>query len=66
MIVNSRYDAGKRIKEIEEAIRKIQKDGLKVGLTEDDKLYVENTSYTKTHYKDESNFGYAEIECFSD
>lgn len=64
--MSDKYNAGKRIKEIEKAIREVQKDGLKVGITEDNKLYVENTVYTKTHCKDESNFGYAEIECFSD
>lgn len=58
-----RYDAGKRIKEIENAIRNVQKDGLKVGL-KDGKLYVENTSCRNNNVTD--NFKYAEIDCFAD
>ena len=55
--MSDRYNAKKRLKEIEKAIREVQKDGLKVGITEDGKLYVENTSYTKTHCNDGSGLG---------
>ncbi|HAT4302242.1 TPA: hypothetical protein I9089_002347 [Clostridium perfringens] len=64
--MSDRYNAKKRLEEIEKAIRQVQKDGLRVGITEDNELYVENTIYTKTHYRSESDFGYAKIECFSD
>ncbi|EGT3606845.1 hypothetical protein ACSW9O_15715 (plasmid) [Clostridium perfringens] len=64
--INYKYSAKYRIEGIKKAIREVQKDGLKIGITEDGKLYVENTSYTKTHCNDEGGFGYAEIECFSD
>lgn len=61
---SEKYNADLRIKDIESAIRDLQKDGLKVGL-EDGKLYVENTVYTSKNGKKEP-FGYATIDCFAD
>lgn len=64
MFGSERYNAELRIKEVEQAIRNLQRDCLKVGL-KDGKLYVENTIYT-SNYGNNSLFGYAEIDCFAD
>lgn len=62
---SAKYDASLRIKEIEKAIRNVQKDGLAVGLS-DGKLYVENTVRTGNTNDYTEPFGYAEIDCFCD
>ena len=63
--MDTKYDASIRILEIEQAIRNVQKDGLKVGI-KDEKLYVENTSVELSKTADKSNtYGYAEIDCFA-
>lgn len=64
MLSNSaKYDASLRIKEIEKAIRNVQKDGLRVSLNEG-KLCVENTVRTMTTDDYSEPFGYSEIDCF--
>lgn len=62
---STKYDASLRASEIKEAIRNVQKDGLKVGLL-DGKLYVENTVRTMTTSDYTDSFGYSEIDCFAD
>ena len=63
--MNTKYDASIRILEIEQVIRNVQKDGLKVGI-KDGKLYVENTSVGLLKETNKSNtYGYAEIDCFA-
>lgn len=68
---NRNYNAKERIKEIEEAISQIRKDGLKVGAVVDEdnnvKLFVENTVATFNkqegyNYSDNDSFAYAEIK----
>ena len=60
-----KYDASLRIMEIKNAIRNVQKDGLRVTLN-DGKLCVENTVRTMNTNDYTEPFGYAEIDCFGD
>ena len=62
---SAKYDASLRIKEIERAIRNVQKDGLRVALN-DGKLCVENTVRTMNTNDYTEPFGYSEIDCFAD
>lgn len=62
---SAKYDASLRIKEIEKAIRNVQKDGLRVALN-DGKLCVENTVRTMNTNDYTEPFGYSEIDCFAD
>ena len=62
---SAKYDASLRIKEIEKAIRNVQKDGLRVALN-DGKLCVENTVRTMNTSDYTEPFGYSEIDCFGD
>lgn len=62
---SAKYDASLRIKEIEKAIRNVQKDGLRVALNEG-KLCVENTVRTMNTNDYTETFGYSEIDCFGD
>lgn len=62
---SAKYDASLRIKEIEKAIRNVQKDGLRVALN-DGKLCVENTVRTMNTNDYTEPFGYSEIDCFGD
>lgn len=62
---SAKYDASLRIKEIEKAIRNVQKDGLRVALN-DGKLCVENTVRTMDTNDYMEPFGYSEIDCFGD
>ena len=62
---STKYDASLRIKEIEKAIRNVQKDGLRVAL-KDEKLCVENTVRTMNTNDYTEPFGYSEIDCFGD
>ena len=62
---SAKYDASLRIKEIEKAIRNVQKDGLRVSLNEG-KLCVENTVRTMTTDDYTEPFGYSEVDCFGD
>lgn len=41
--MNDRYSASLRLKVLEKIINDIRKDGLRVGITNDDKLFVQNT-----------------------
>lgn len=65
LVSSAKYDASLRVTEIEKAIRNVQKDGLKVGLSEG-KLYVENTVRTANTNDYAEPFGYSEIDCFAD
>lgn len=62
---SAKYDASLRIKEIEKAIRNVQKDGLRVALN-DGKICVENTVRTMNTNDYTEPFGYSEIDCFGD
>lgn len=62
---SAKCDASLRIKEIEKAIRNVQKDGLRVALNEG-KLCVENTVRTMTTDDYTEPFGYSEVDCFGD
>lgn len=62
---SAKYDASLRIKEIEKAIRNVQKDGLRVALN-DGKLCVENTVRTMNTNDYTEHFGYSETDCFAD
>lgn len=62
---SAKYDASLRIKEIEKAIRNVQKDGLRVALNEG-KLCVENTVRTMNTNDYTEPFGYSEIDCFGE
>lgn len=62
---SAKYDASLRIKEIEKAVRNVQKDGLRVALNEG-KLCVENTVRTMNTNDYTEPFGYSEIDCFGD
>ena len=62
---SAKYDTSLRIKEIEKAIRNVQKDGLRVALN-DGKLCVENTTRTMNTNDYTKPFGYSEIDCFAD
>jgi hypothetical protein len=61
---SERFDAGIRVKEIENSILDVKKSGLKVGIN-NSRLFVENTTYTDREGYD-NTFGYAEIDCFSE
>lgn len=62
---SAKYDASLRIKEIEKAIRNVQKDGLRVTLN-DGKICVENTVRTMNTNDYTEPFGYSEIDCLGD
>lgn len=59
---SAKYDASLRIKEIERAIRNVQKDGLRVALN-DGTLCVGNTVRTMNTNDYTEPFGYSEIDC---
>lgn len=62
---SAKYDTSLRIKEIEKAIRNVQKDGLRVALNEG-KLCVENTVRTMNTNDYTEPFGYSELDFFAD
>ena len=65
---SERFNAEQYLNNILIAIREAQKQGLKVGVTKDNTLYVENTCARNGINEKIKNtkFAYCEAECFAD